>query len=373
MQGRTDIVVSANSRWNLANFRAGLIEALSREGLRVTALAPADQDRVELRCAAEEIAIDRSGVNPVTDLATLWTYYRSFRRLRPVAYLSYTIKPNIYGAIAARWAGVASIPNVSGLGTAFIDDGLFARFVGRLYRVAFRKSPVVFFQNEDDRALFVGRNIVRAGQARLLPGSGIDLDHFRPGPERVDGAPTFLLIARLLGDKGVREFAEAARMLKSELPGARFQLLGPIDDGNRTAIQREEIERWSDEGVVEYLGASDDVRPFVRDANAIVLPSYREGLPRTLLEGAAMARPLVATDVPGCREIAIDGVTGLLCAPRSASSLASAMRRMAALPADRREAMGRAGRELVERKFSETRVIQIYLDALQQVCGAKGA
>ena len=140
MQGRTDIVVSANSRWNLANFRAGLIEALSREGLRVTALAPADQDRVELRCAAEEIAIDRSGVNPVTDLATLWTYYRSFRRLRPVAYLSYTIKPNIYGAIAARWAGVASIPNVSGLGTAFIDDGLFARFVGRLYRVAFRRQ-----------------------------------------------------------------------------------------------------------------------------------------------------------------------------------------------------------------------------------------
>lgn len=375
MERRTNIVISANSLWNLVNFRRGLIDALSRHGFRVTAIAPADEEAAptSLPCERVGISIDRSGVNPFRDVRLLWSYYRALRRLKPVAYLSYTIKPNIYGALAARWAGVASMPNVSGLGTAFIDDTLFTRFVGRLYAAAFRKSSAVFFQNPDDRDLFVGRRIVRPEQARLLPGSGIDLDHFTPGPQPAAGPPIFLFIGRLLGDKGVREFAEAARLLKDKLPGARFQLLGDIDDGNRSAIGREELEGWIEQGIVEYLGHCDDVRPFVREATAVVLPSYREGLPRTLLEGAALARPLVATDVPGNREIAIDGVTGLLCAARNASSLADTMHRMAKLSPKRRAALGMAARERVERNFSEKIVIQSYLDALQQLTECQGA
>ena len=375
MERRTNIVISANSLWNLVNFRRGLIDALSRYGFRVTAIAPAGEEAApaSLPCETIGISIDRSGVNPFRDVRLLWSYYRALRRLKPVAYLSYTIKPNIYGALAARWAGVASLPNVSGLGTAFIDDTLFTRFVGRLYAAAFRKSAAVYFQNPDDRDLFVGRRIVRPEQARLLPGSGIDLDHFLPGPQPAAGPPTFLFIGRLLGDKGVREFAEAARLLKDKLPGARFQLLGDIDDGNRSAIRREELAGWIEQGIVEYLGHCDDVRPFVREATAVVLPSYREGLPRTLLEGAALARPLVATDVPGNREIAIDGVTGLLCAARSASSLADTMHRMAKLSPEGRAALGEAARERVERIFSEKVVIQSYLDALQQLTESQGA
>jgi glycosyltransferase involved in cell wall biosynthesis len=197
----------------------------------------------------------------------------------------------------------------------------------------------------------------------LLPGSGIDLDRFAPAPQPV-GPPTFLLIARLLGDKGVREFVAAARSLRAQLPDARFQLLGPIDEGNRTAIARAELDEWIAQGAVDYLGETDDVRPYVSEASAVVLPSYREGLPRSLLEAAAMARPLIATDVPGCREVVEDGVNGILCQARDADSLAKAMKTLAEAPVSKRSEMGEAARRKVQDQFSETIVIRAYLDAL---------
>jgi glycosyltransferase involved in cell wall biosynthesis len=177
----------------------------------------------------------------------------------------------------------------------------------------------------------------------------------------------FLLVSRLLGDKGIREYVEAARMLRERLPDARFQLLGPIDEGNRTAIRRDELDRWIGDGVVEYVGSTDDVRPRIASASAIVLPSYREGLPRSLLEGAAMARPLIATDVPGCREVVENGVNGFLCAAREARSLAEAMAKLAELPVTQRQAMGAASRRKVQERFSEAVVIRAYLDELARL------
>ena len=200
----------------------------------------------------------------------------------------------------------------------------------------------------------------------MLPGSGVDLRFFSPAAPS-EGPPTFLLIARLLRDKGVVEFVEAARALRGVLPDARFQLLGPIDEGNRTAISRAELEKWTDEGVVEHLGTAEDVRPFIAAATAVVLPSYREGMPRSLLEAAAMARPLVATDVPGCREVVQDAVNGYLCAVRDPVSLASAMRRLADLPLAQRLAMCEASRRMVEERFDEEFVVRAYLDVLAQV------
>ena len=233
----------------------------------------------------------------------------------------------------------------------------------RLYRIAFRRSPVVFFQNGEDRQLFIERQIVREEQARVLPGSGVDLERFTPAPS-VNGPAVFLLIGRLLRDKGVVEFVEAARLLRSEMPNARFQLLGPIDEGNRTAISNAELDEWVRSGVIEHLGTSDDVRPFIGAATAVVLPSYREGMPRSLLEAAAMERPLIAADVPGCRDIVEDGVNGYLCAVRDADSLASAMRRLAQLPLAQRVAMGQAARREVQDRFSEELVVRAYLDVL---------
>jgi glycosyltransferase involved in cell wall biosynthesis len=366
------ILVSANSFWNIVNFRSGLIQALTARGVRVAIASPDGiPDReIELPVDVHRIPMDRSGVNPFADGHLALRYARLMRRLRPRALLTYTIKPNIYGALAARLAGIPSIVNISGLGTAFIRDGLFSRFVGALYRVALAKAHVVFFQNPDDRELFLSRRIVNPGNVRMLPGSGIDLKRFALAPPlTAETPPTFLFVGRLLTDKGVREFVEAAEVTKSQCPGARFQLLGDLDPGNRTAVSEEELGRWVAGGTVEYLGPTSDVRPFIAGASAVVLPSYREGLPRSLLEGGAMGRPLIATDVPGCREIVQDGVTGVLCQVRSAASLANAMARFIAMDLRHRQALGHAARRKVESEYDEQLVINAYLEVLEPLIG----
>jgi glycosyltransferase involved in cell wall biosynthesis len=345
----------------------GLIRALKDAGYEPVVIAPQDP-AAEARMNAldvERIALrmDRSGANPWADLRLLARYRTLLRQLRPVAYLGYTIKPNIYGSLAAASLGIPALPNVSGLGTAFIRGGALQGVVTALYRVGFARAPVVFFQNDEDRQLFVARRIVRGDQARVLPGSGVDLERFAPASPPPHPL-TFLLIARLLRDKGVVEFADAARSLRAELPNARFQLLGPIDEGNRTAISRAELDSWVRDGVIENLGTTDDVRPSIAAASAVVLPSYREGLPRSLLEAGAMARPLIATDVPGCRDVVEEGVNGYLCRACDARSLAQAMRRFADLPPAERLAMGDAGRRKVQERFSEEFVVRAYLDVL---------
>ena len=367
---RRPIVLSANSDWNIANFRVGLIRGLRDAGYEPVVIAPQDpaaESRMrELDIERIAVTVDRSGLNPIADLALLRRYRSILRALSPAAYLGYTIKPNIYGSLAAASLGVPALPNVSGLGTAFIRGGPLQQLVTELYRAGFRRAPVVFFQNDEDRRLFVDRRIVRADQARVLPGSGVDLQRFAPTPQP-GGRPVFLLIARLLRDKGVVEFIEAARSLRSQAIDARFQLLGPIDNDNRMAISSAELASWVGDGTIEYLGTTDDVRPFIASATAVVLPSYREGLPRSLLEAAAMSRPLVATDVPGCRDVVDNHVNGLLCQVRSADSLAEAMRELAEMPEEQRRAMGEAGRRKVQAHYSEEFVVQAYLDVLAQL------
>ncbi len=364
------LVIAANSSWNIVTFRSGLIRALKAAGYEVVVVAPDDPSGEErLRTLAVEridARLDRSGLNPLADFGLVLRYRRILKDQRPAAFLGFTIKPNIYGCIAARTLGIPAIANISGLGTVFIRRGPLLALVTVLYRAALSRAAAVFFQNPDDLALFVERRMVRHDQAQLLPGSGIDLGRYSPTP-LPDGPPAFLLIARLLGDKGVREFVDAARQLRHEVPGARFQLLGPLDEGNRTSIRSDELDSWASEGAIEYLGETDDVRPFIDRATAVVLPSYREGLPRSLLEAGAMARPLVASDVPGCREVVIDGETGFLCRTRDSGSLAEAMKKLSDLSAEERQALGEAARRHVEKKFSETVVIDAYLAELGKI------
>jgi glycosyltransferase involved in cell wall biosynthesis len=306
-----------------------------------------------------------SGINPADGAALVTRFHRLFRQHRPDVVLGYTVKNNIFGAIAAKSLGIPFIPNVTGLGTAFLSGKALETLANLLYRGAFRNLPAVFFQNEDDRDHFIERNLVTAEQARLLPGSGIDLDHFAPAdlPHPSDGI-TFLMIARLLRDKGVIEFVEAARRIRAASPSARFQLLGALGADNVSAIDARTLNGWVAEGVVEYLGTTPDVRPHIAAAHCVVLPSYREGAPRTLIEAAAMARPVIATDVPGCRTVVMRDVSGFLCQARSAESLAAAMRRFLDTHHEARRAMGRAGRERMERHFDEAHVISAYRDAI---------
>lgn len=368
---KSKIVISINSSWNVVNFRSSLIRRLQQEGFDVVVIAPSDVASAQLVAMGVQhipIAIDNAGSSPVRDARLALQYWRILKRLRPKAFLGWTVKPNIYGSLAARALSIPVINNVSGLGTAFIRRTLLTAIVSSLYRMAFRRSSTVFFQNDEDRRQFVDAGLVAAAQARLLPGSGINLQRFTPRAGSVDAhAPfTFLLVARLLRDKGIVEYVEAARALRTIGRNVRFQLLGFLDVVNRSAITREEVRQWQAEGVIDYLGHTDDVRPFLEASNCVVLPSYREGMPRALLEGAALGKPLIATDVPGCRDIARPGRNALLCAPADAKSLASAMEAMLALSPERRVAMGAESRAIAIAEFDEQVVIDRYMEALDR-------
>lgn len=365
------LLLTVNVAWNFVNFRRALIEGLVADGHEVVALCPVDDTTARLEalgCRVVDLQMDSKGLSPIRDLNLMLRMREHFRRERPDVVLSYTIKNNVYGAIAARPLGIPVIPNVTGLGTAFLSGRGLAWFVTRLYRLAFQRLKRVAFQNTDDRDLFLRRRIVRPDQVMMVPGSGIDLNRFQPAPLPEPGQPLkFLLIGRLLRDKGVLEYVEAARMLKARGVNARFQLLGAVDAVNRTALDAATVAEWVEEGVVEHLGTTDDVRPVIADADCVVLPSYREGTPRTLLEAAAMARPCVATDVPGCRQVVEDGKTGLLCKVRDAQDLADKMADMVAMGADGRRDMGLAGRARVERYYDQALVLDAYRAAIAEL------
>jgi glycosyltransferase involved in cell wall biosynthesis len=361
------IALASNTAWYLFNFRRGLIAELLRLGHRVVTLAPPDPFSARLAalgCEVVDLPMDNMGANPLRDLSTWRRFGRAYRRAKPDVALHFTIKPVIYGTLAARTLGVPAVNTITGLGTAFLRGGPLQTVVEGLYRVSQRWPAHIFFQNPDDLGLFLDRRLVPSDRVGRLPGSGVDLERFavRPCPE--GAAPVFLLIARLLWDKGVGEFVEAARILRRDGVDARFQLLGPLGVANRTAVPRADLNRWVSEGLVEYLGETDDVRPFIEHADCAVLPSYREGTPRTLLEAAAMGRPLVATDVPGCREVLEDGVTGLLCRVRDPEDLAAKLRRVTEMAPEERARMGLAGRTKMEREFDQRIVIRRYLEAI---------
>jgi len=362
------ILITVNAAWNVLNFRHPIVVAMIADGHRVTVLAPHDDSVATLEglgCRFLPLEISVKGLNPLQDIKLIGRMRKVFRAEKPDVIFSYTIKNNIFGALAARPLGIPFMPNVTGLGTAFLSGGFLQRVAEVLYRRAFRNLGFIFFQNKDDRDLFLERRLVTPQQAHLLPGSGIDLTHFyvTDYPPESD-APVFLMIARLLRDKGVIEYLAAARKMKAKRPNARFQLLGAIDAANRTAIDVAIVKSWQEEGVIEYLGTTDDVRPNIAAAHCVVLPSYREGSPRTLIEAAAMARPLIATDVPGCREVVDDGVTGYLCKVRDGDDLARSMEAFLALSQTEKTEMGLAGRAKMVTSFDQAIVVEAYRNAL---------
>lgn len=362
------VMIVLNTAWNLVNFRAGLIRALVAAGYEVVAVAPSDKyaDGVSaLGCRFVDVPMDNDGTHPGRDFLLLWRIFCLLRIEKPDVYLGYTIKPNVYGSLAARAMGIPVINNIAGLGAVFIRGGWLSQLVKGLYRLALSRSRKVFFQNDDDRQFFITSRLVNKGVTDLLPGSGIDLAKFSPTPLPAKAPVRFLLIARMLWDKGVGEFVEAARLLKQRGEGADFHLLGFLDVTNPAAISRQQMNAWVAEGAVRYLGMSDNVREEIAQADCVVLPSYREGTPRALLEAAAMARPIVTTDSVGCRNVVDDGVNGYLCKPKDAFDLAEKMGRIVFMTNAEREAMGLRGREKVERQFDEEIVIRKYLAAIE--------
>lgn len=363
----TRCLVLASFPGSLRNFRGPLIEAMLREGHEVHAAAPglsADGATSEWLTArgvvCHDAPLDRTGLGPVRDLRGLIALVGLMRRIRPDLFLGYTIKPVIWGLIAAHFCAVPQrVALITGLGYAFTGEArgkraLVKRVVQFLYGLALRRATLIFFQNPDDRADFTRMSLIPSGiPVEVVNGSGVDVEAFAPAP-LPDGPIRFLLIARLLGDKGIREYAAAAALVKVRWPDAEFHLVGGVDD-NPNGIDEDEVLAWQAAGQVIWHGAALDVRPALAAAHVYVLPSYREGTPRTVLEAMAMARPVITTDAPGCRETVQPGINGLLVPVRDVPALASAMEHILASPL-LIESMALASRRLAEEKYDVRRV-----------------
>jgi glycosyltransferase involved in cell wall biosynthesis len=364
------IAVVLNTSWNIYNFRMNFVKALMADGHEVHTIAPHDgytRYLEEAGCIHHDLKMDSRGANPLKDFLLVFELMSTYRKVKPDVILHYTIKPNVYGTLAAAMLRIPSINNVCGLGTIFLKKNLVSAIAIALYRLAFRFPKKVFFQNPDDRALFVNKKLVAAATTDLVPGSGIDLNRFSPSDFNRNKTFTFLLVSRLITDKGVLEFIEAIRRLKAAGIEAKFQVLGAKDPQHKRGIKLEVINEWINTGTIEYLGTAKDVRPFIQQADCIVLPSYREGTPRTLLEAASSAKPIITTDVPGCHQVVADGHNGLLCKLKDANDLAEKMKTMVSLDEETLKTMGINGRKKAEMEFDESIVINKYLGAIRSV------
>jgi glycosyltransferase involved in cell wall biosynthesis len=367
------VVVIASYAPSLIRFREHLLRALRAAGHEVTAVAPDDADTAarlaELGVGFQPCALERAGMNPLHDIGYLVRMVLILRALRPDAVLAYTVKPVIWGLLAGRLAGVRRrFALITGLGYAFTAQGgaqsgrsALATLLSALYRQALRGCEVVFFQNPDDQREFIARNHLAIGQKTLIVnGSGVDLDVFRPYPP--PPSLSFLLIARLLRDKGIREYVAAARMVRESHPEVRFRLAGWLDL-NPAAISAGELASWTASGDIEYLGVLADVRPALEECAVYVLPSYREGTPRTVLEAMATGRPVITTDVPGCRETVRTGENGFLVPAADPAALANAMKAFIQQPA-LVSTMGAAGRQIAEQRYNASEVARVMVEAM---------
>ena len=364
------ILLGSNTLWSIYNFREGLISALIGDGVEVLAVAPDDAFRADLQrlgCRVIPFPIQNAGVNPLRDGLVIWRNTRLIATHRPDICLWYTIKPSVYGSIACWVMKTPTCMTITGLGTAFIAGGALERLAKILLRLIRSIPEKVFVQNRDDIRLLTEEKLFRKDKLVHVSGSGINLERFafRPKPETCE--IRFVFIGRLIRDKGVYEYVKAATEVGKRFDRVEFLLVGSSDVANRTAVDKEEIVGWVNSGKVKYLRQVRDVRPIIEWSDCVVLPSYREGFPRVLVEACAIGRPVISTDVPGCREVVKHGENGYICKARDASDLQRAMELFLRLSSEDRELMGRRARLKAELEFGENEVIQIYKENINSI------
>lgn len=373
------VAVIASYAPSLLNFRGPLLAAMVQTGHEVLACAPGEDQAVSdalahIGVSYQSIDLSRTGINPLRDVRTILNLYRVLRHFGPDMVLGYTVKPVVYGSLAARLAGVPRHYSIiTGLGFSFVDSPhvedqrkrrLLNKLIRWLYRLSLSSNAAVFFQNPDDRALFIRLKLIPEDRTVLVNGSGVDLDHFAESPVKARTQPTFLLIARLLKEKGIMEYVEAAAIIKKKNPKVTFQLLGPLDRNDSASITEAELAEWQ-HSVIDYLGVTNDVRPFIIDSDVYVLPSfYGEGTPRTILEAMAVGRPIITTDAPGCRETVIEGENGFLIPVRDVSALVAAMEKFIDHP-ELIQLMGKRSREIAEKKYDVHKVNAIIMESMK--------
>ena len=368
MNTKRKLAFVGNSALTMINFRLGVMKALAAD-YDIVVIAPHDREMKSLEPLGIRyipVDMDCRGTNPFKDIRLYRRLKAIYNRERFDFIFHYTIKPVIYGSLAAAALGTRFISVVTGLGYTFIKRNWLFRLSCLLHAKALQKAENVWFLNDDDHNVFVRLNLVQPNKAHVIPGEGVDTTYFatkEPLPEEC----TFLYCGRMLRYKGIELFVEAAKTLRKEFPNAHWQLLGSLDAQNPEGIKPDEMEDWVRKGYIKYLGVAKDVRPFLEQCSCVVLPSYfREGVPRSLMEAAAMERTIIATNSVGCKDVVIDGVNGLLCELKSIDSLVATMRKMILLPREELTKMGKKGRELMLRKFDEQIIIKEYKKALRK-------
>lgn len=364
------IVISSNTSWSIYNFRLNLAKTLKKRGYEVVIVAPHDEyiEYLKKKFKFYEISIDSKGTNPSKDIKTVFDYYKIYKRIKPDIVLNFTIKPNIYGTMICNLLGIKTINNITGLGTLFIKENFASKIAKFLYKLSLKKADFIFFQNRDDFELFGKLRLIDDNKCGILPGSGVDIYRFKPIKiKKDDDVFKFLLIARMIKDKGVFEYIEAAKIIRSKHSNVEFLLLGAVGVDNPTAIPKEKIKEWEDKGLVKYLGMIADVRQEIAKADCVVLPSYREGTSRVLLESAAMAKPIITTNVPGCRDVVDDGINGFLCEVKNSKDLANRMEKMISLSEGERNKIGKNGRKKIIKEFDEKIVIDKYIEVIDEI------
>ncbi len=363
------ILLVCNTSWGIVMFRKGVIRELINEGYKLTVLAPYDDHSSEIEklgCSYIDLPIDNQGTNILNDIKLIVTLYKHYRDIKPDLIFHYTIKPNIYGTLAAHYAGVKSIAVITGLGYTFINSSFYTLIAKWLYRVALKRSKRVWFINHEDRKVFIKEHIVSRNLIDILPSEGVNTKKYAPKKrEREDGKFIFVLIARLLWDKGVGEYVEAARRVSKSKKNVEFWLVGYVDAKNPQAISKDEVESWHSKGWINYLGSTDDVRDYINEADCVVLPSYREGISKILLEAASMMKPVIASNVPGCRDVVEHFSSGYLCRVKDTNDLVLKMNKVLSLSKSELHHMGIQGRLLVKNEFDEEIIIDRYIQAVK--------
>ena len=366
------LIIISNSYWNIYNFRRRFLNILKSElKCEIHILAPHDEFQDKLKSddsfICHNIKISASGTNPLKDFILIPSFLNLFRNIKPDVILTYTIKPNIYASIAARRLSIPIINNISGLGTVFIKKTIITTIVSLLYRAALTKNNFIFFQNHYDLKIFQSKGLLNRSKFSMVPGSGVDTQKFKPNSININKGKRYLFIGRLLRDKGIIEFIIAAKEVKEKFPELTFSIVGQLGVKNNTAISKGILDKYIHANIISYLGPSDNIKQIISEHDVIVLPSYREGMSKALLEAASMSKPIITTNVPGCKEIVCDGINGLLCKARSSEDLALKIINMYKLSESQRLLMGKEGRKKMLNQFDESIVIEKYLNEINNL------
>jgi len=374
---KNTIVLVSNTSWSLYNFRLGLIRKFKSLGYEVVVVAPKDNFTSKLVAEGityKPIYLDNYGTNPINELRLVRQLSRIYKDVNADLIFHYTIKPNIYGSLASALSKKPSIIITTGLGHLFEFSNILVRWITIfMYRIAAWLSKEVWFLNDNDRDVFVYKKIVSKKKAKVLHSEGIDTEWFAPKARKNHkGQIRFLFAGRLIWDKGVREYVEAARIIKQKYKGIKFEILGFIDQSNPNSVPYEYIEKWQREKIINFLGETTDIRYYLQKANCLIFPSfYREGVSRVLMEAAAMGTPIVTTNNVGCKDIVIDGKNGYLVDVKDINALVAAIEKFIELPNEDKDIMGNLGRKMVTDKFSENIILDQYITTVQKYTGAK--